>query len=102
MELQPAPKNRALFWALVAATILYLVALPFSTMMVMMMPMASDSGLDWRVWLFTEAALTFPVALVLCPVLGWVAYAKRWNRTGWIVVALPLLWPLILVATVFL
>jgi hypothetical protein len=89
-------RSKPLFWGLIAATVMYLVALLPAAMLAMMSPMAGDSGLSTSVWIFIVGAMSLPIALVLCPLLGWIAYALGWNRAGWTLILLPLLWPVML------
>jgi len=86
-------RSKPLFWALVGASVLNLLALLPAVMFAMVSPMASDSGLTTSVWIFIVAAMSLPIALIACPLLGWIAYVRRWNRSGWVLVFLPLLWP---------
>ena len=95
MSTGPRRRNHALFSALVAASLLYLVALPVGLLMALMSPMAADAGLSF----FECAALSLPAALVLCPAFGWIAYARGWDRAGWLACLLPLAWaPVLLVS----
>ncbi|GAA0624139.1 hypothetical protein GCM10009422_20520 [Brevundimonas kwangchunensis] len=36
--------------------------------------------------------LTLPVAMLVCLIAGWIAFAVRRERIAWIVIFLPLLW----------
>ncbi|HEX2763118.1 MAG TPA: hypothetical protein VHM92_04635 [Allosphingosinicella sp.] len=96
-EAVTSPRSKPLFWGLLAGTVFYLLALLPAGMLAMMSPMASDSGFSTSIWIFIIAAMSLPIALVVCPWLGWIAYALRWNRTGWILLFLPCLWPLALI-----
>jgi hypothetical protein len=80
-----------LFWSLVAATAIYLMALPIAAVAAMMSPMAADSGLTAAVWVFIVAAVTLPFSLLLCPIVGWVAYWRKWDRTAWAAIAVPII-----------
>jgi len=91
-------RDKGLFWCLVVGSILYLLALPVAVVVAMMSPMASDSGLTTGAQLFIFTAMTFPVAIVLGPILAWIAYVSGWNRTGWALLLLPVAWPVALLA----
>lgn len=93
-------RSKPLFWALIVGTVLYLLALLPAAMLAMMSPMASDSGLTTSVWLFIVAAMSLPIALIACPLLGWIAYALGWSRAGWTLLFLPFLWPVVLLAAI--
>ena len=89
-------RNPALFRALVAASLLYLVALPVGILIALLSPMAADAGTGP---VFNAAALSLPAALLLCPVAGWIFYARGADRAGWAAAALPLAWvPVLLIA----
>jgi ABC-type sulfate transport system permease subunit len=92
--------SRSLFWALVASTLLYLLALPFAAMMAMMSPMASDSRANAETHLFIATAMTLPFALVLSPALAWIAYRLRWNGAAGLLILLPLAWAPVLVGII--
>ena len=89
-------RNPALFRALVAVSLLYLVILPVGLLMAVMSPMAADFGTGA---LFNGALLSLPAALVLCPVAGWIAYARGADRLGWTALILPLAWVPVLLVT---
>lgn len=36
--------------------------------------------------------LTLPVAMLVCLIAGWIAFALRQERIAWIVIFLPVLW----------
>ena len=89
-------RNPALFRALIAASLLYLIALPVGLLMVVMSPMTADFGTGP---VFNTATTSLPAALVLCPAAGWIAYARGRDGIGWAASMLPLAWvPVLLIA----
>ena len=77
---------------MIVATILYGIALPFVAFMAMMSPMASDAGVNTKVWTFIIAMMTWPLAFVAAVVLGWVFTGLRRKRAVWTVLVMPWLW----------
>jgi hypothetical protein len=77
---------------MIVATLLYGIALPFLVTMALLSPMASDAGVNTKVWTFMIAMATWPVGFVLAIVLGWLFFALRRRRAMWVALALPWLW----------
>ena len=89
-------RNPALFRALVAASLLYLVALPVGLLMALMSPAAADFGTGP---IFNAATVSLPAALIICTAAGWIAYARAADRIAWTALLLPLAWvPVLLIA----
>ena len=96
MSTGPRRRNSALFRTLVAASLLYLIALPVAVLVALMSPMAAADG---GAGIFGGAALSFPAALLICSAAAWTAYARGWNAVAWAAAILPLVWlPLLLFA----
>lgn len=70
----------------------WLLFTPLAAFMALMSPFLSDGGTSPAVWMLMINFFTLPVATVLAPVAGAVAYRKHHRRTGWILLAVPLLW----------
>jgi len=77
---------------MIIATIIYGTALPFFGVMALLSPMASDAGVNTKVWTFMIAIATWPIGIVLAVVLGWVFFALRRRGAMWIALLLPWLW----------
>jgi predicted MFS family arabinose efflux permease len=77
---------------MIVATVLYGAALPFLVLMAMMSPMASDAGVNEKVWTFMIAVASWPIAFVLAIVLGWIFYAVRRRRAMQFALLFPWLW----------
>jgi ABC-type polysaccharide/polyol phosphate export permease len=77
---------------MIVGTVLYGIALPFLVMMAMMSPMASDAGVNTKVWTFMIAIATWPIAFVLAIALGWLFYGIRRRRAMWFALIFPWLW----------
>jgi hypothetical protein len=93
------PRSRTLrLWLIIGSVVAALAVIP-AALMGMMSVMASDAGVNGWVYAFIYTCLTFPIAIVLGPVLAWIAWAFRKERLSWILLFLPLAWP---VAIVFL
>ena len=78
--------------AIIVATVLYGIALPFSVTLAMFSPMASDGGINAGIWTFIVSLMTLPIAIVVALILGWIFYATRLPRLMWAAILFPLLW----------
>jgi hypothetical protein len=85
-------RPRAHLLAMIAATVIYITALPFSVMAAMFSPMASDSGISTGVWVIIYSLLTLPVAIVAALILGWIFFILRMPRAMWVAILFPMLW----------
>lgn len=78
--------------SMIVATVFYGVALPFVGVMAMMSPMASDAGVNAKVWTFIIAMMTWPLAFIAAILLGWLFTWLRRTHAVWTVLAMPWLW----------
>ena len=86
------PRSKTLrLWLIIGSVAAVLAIIP-AAMMGMMSVMASDAGANAMIHVFIFTMLTFPVVMVLGPVLAWVAYAIRRERTSWILLFSPFAW----------
>lgn len=93
----PPPRSKTLrLWLIIGSVVAVLAVIP-AALMGMMSVMASDSGVNGWVYAFIYTSLTFPIAVVLGPVLAWIAYAFRKERLAWVLLFLPLAWPAVIV-----
>lgn len=93
----PRPaRNRLLLVLLVVETVAAVLTILPVVAMAAMSPMAIAQGNALWVAAFVIVAVTFPLVLVGGPVLGWVAWLRRRNRSAWIAVAAPVVWALLL------
>jgi len=91
------PRSKTLrLWLIIGSVVAVLAIIP-AAMMGMMSVMASDAGVNTMIYVFIWTMLTFPVAIVLGPVLAWVAYAIRRERAAWILLFAPFAWVLALI-----
>jgi hypothetical protein len=86
------PRSRKLRDWLFVDTALSLLAIVPVAVFGMMSVMATDAGVNTAIMTFIGIALSFPVAVVLCPVLAWIAFALRRERTALVLSLLPVLW----------
>lgn len=93
----PPARSRALLIVLIIGSVLSLLTILPVAMMAMMSPMASDSGVNAGVWTFIIVAMTFPLALIIGPLGGWIAFAARRERIAWALILSPLAWVLAIV-----
>lgn len=94
----PRPaRNRLLLIVLVIETIAAVLAVLPALGMAVMSPMAVAQGKIVWVAAFVIVAVTFPLVIVGGPVLGWMAWAERKDRRGWIAAATPFVWLLLFV-----
>ncbi|WGM31134.1 hypothetical protein [Brevundimonas sp. NIBR11] len=92
------PRSKTLrLWLIIGSVVAVLAVVP-AAFMGMMSVMASDSGVNAWIYTFIYTSMTFPVAIVLGPVLAWIAYWLRKERLSWILLFLPLAWPIVITA----
>jgi hypothetical protein len=89
-EVSKPPRHHLI--AMIVASVVYGIALPFTVMAAMFSPMASDSGVNTGVWIFIITMMTLPVAILAAVIAGWIFYATRMPRLMWVAIAFPLLW----------
>lgn len=77
---------------LIAATVLYVLALPGVAILAMLSPMASDAGVNTKVWTFIVAMMSWPLGFLLAIALGWLFFALRWTRATIFALLLPWFW----------
>lgn len=94
----PAERSKTLrLWLIIGSVAAVLAVVP-AAIMGMMSVMATDAGVTPWVSAFVWTCLTFPVAIVLGPILAWVAYGLRRERLSWILLFTPCAWPILIVA----
>ncbi|MFC5343829.1 hypothetical protein ACETK8_11380 [Brevundimonas staleyi] len=92
------PRSKTLrLWLIIGSVAAVLGIVPIA-IMGMMSVMASDAGTNAWINAFMFMSLTFPVAVIVGPVLAWIAYALRRERLSWILLFAPLAWPVLIVA----
>lgn len=91
------PRSRTLRLWLIIGSVVAVVAIIPAAMMGMMSVMASDAGVNTMIHVFIWTMLTFPVAIVLGPASGWIAYALRRERVSWILLFAPFAWVVALI-----
>jgi len=90
MENPPLSRRQRLW--MIVCTILYGAALPFTVFFAMMSPMASDAGVNTKVWTFIIAMATWPIGFLLAIILGWIFFALRRGGAMRFALLLPWLW----------
>ena len=88
---RPPRSRRLRLWLIIGAVVAALTLLP-AVAMAVMSPMASDAGVNTVIWSFIWVMLTFPLAIVLGPALGWVAFGLRQEKLAWVLLFSPFLW----------
>jgi ABC-type sugar transport system permease subunit len=86
------PRSRRQRLEMIVGTIVYGAALPFTVFLAMMSPMASDAGVNTKVWTFIIAMATWPIGFLLAIVLGWIFFAFRRGQAMRFALLLPWLW----------
>lgn len=91
-EIRP-PRSAVLKVFLILDSLFTLVAAPLALFWGMMSVMASTTTQN-AAWANAYALvnLTLPVAMVVCLVAAWVAFAMRRERIAWVVMVLPVAW----------
>jgi hypothetical protein len=90
--MEHSPRKRGHRKAMIWASTLYGLALLPTGFMAVMSPMASDAGVNTKVWTFMIAMATWPLGFIVAIVLGWLFFGLRWPRGMWFAIALPWLW----------
>lgn len=92
------PRSRNLLIWLIVGTIAAVLGIIPAAMMGMMSVMGTDSGdAGPGIHVFIWTALTFPIAMVVGPVVAWIAWFFRRDLLAWIFLFAPLAWALVLV-----
>lgn len=84
-----------------SACVLWLLATPLALLLAMLSPVLADNPANRNephLKLVMTLLFTWPVATVLAPIAGAVAYRKAYRKLAWGLIASPLIW----VAAVFL
>ncbi len=87
-SLRKRSHRKAMIWV----TVLYGLALLPTAFLALMSPMASDAGVNTKVWTFMIAMATWPLGFILAIVLGWLFFGLRSSRGVWFAIALPWFW----------
>ncbi len=77
--------------ALILATAVYGVSLPFAVVAALFSPMAFDSGESPAAWAYLGGALSYPLLVVTALIAAWLLYARRRHRPCLLVLLVPLL-----------
>jgi hypothetical protein len=85
-------RPRAHLIAMIVATVLYGASFPFVLSLAMFSPMASDSGVTTKIWIFIVSLMTLPIGIAVAVILGWIFYATRLPKLMWAAILFPLLW----------
>lgn len=92
------PRSRNLLIWLIVGTIAAVLGIIPAAMMGMMSVMATDSGdANAAIYVFIWTALTFPIAMVVGPVVAWIAWFLRRELLAWVFLFAPLAWAVVLV-----
>lgn len=88
-----APRSALLKALLIADTVVSLIGVPLTLFWGLMSGMSTtttdDAGFANA---YVLVNLTLPLALLLCLIAAWTAFALRRERVAWAVMFLPLLW----------
>ena len=92
------PRSKPLLIWLIIGTIAAVLGIIPAAMMGMMSVMATDSGdAGPGIYAFIWTAMTFPIAIVVGPVVAWIAWFFRRDLLAWIFLFAPLAWAVVLV-----
>lgn len=72
--------------------VFWLLMVPVTCFLAVMSPFLADAGVSVAVCALILNFVTWPLACLLAPIAGLIAYKKNHHRAAWIIVALPLLW----------
>ena len=91
------PRSKRLRLWLIIGSIVAVLAITPAGVMGMMSVMATDAGVNTMIYVFIFTMMTFPLAIILGPVLGWIAYWIRCERISWILLFSPFAWVVALI-----
>jgi hypothetical protein len=74
------------------ACAVWIVALPFTIILAMMAPLLAEKGVTAGSGILVANFISFPLACLLGPIAGWIAWTKGMRALAWALVAAPLLW----------
>lgn len=101
-EVPRPPRSKTLrLWLIIGSVVAAVAIIPVA-IMGMMSVMASDAGTNAWINAFMLTSLTFPVAVVVGPVLGWIFYGLRQERLSWMLLFSPFVWPVVIIALMIL
>lgn len=83
-------------WLIIGSVVAAFAIIPAGFMGVMSV-MASDAGTNTMINVFIYTMLSFPLAIILGPVLGWIAYGFRRETIAWWLLFSPFAWVLALI-----
>lgn len=87
-----SPRSRLLLIALIVGTIVAIVAIVPALAMATMSVMVVAAGTNPVIYTFLVFAFGMPVVVVLGPVLAWIAFGLRRERTSWVLLISPAVW----------
>lgn len=97
---EPSPKRRKQRFTLIVLiifTVIYLLLLVPAGLLAMMFPFAFDSGATTEAYTVAILLLTFPIALILAPIIAWILYKFKQYIAALVFILLPLVYFLLAV-----
>jgi hypothetical protein len=83
-------QRRLALVALVVATVIYGISLPFAGLAAMMSPLAFGDGATPASWAFLGGAISYPLLVIGSLVSAWVLYRRRRHRASMIALLAPI------------
>ena len=80
-------------WTLVvlcAATVIYVITLPFALVSALVSPVVFDSGASPAAWAYVGGVLSYPVLVVVSLIAAWLLYRRRRHRACLVLLLVPL------------
>ena len=90
-------RSRRLRLGLIIGSVVAVLAIAPATVMGALSVMASDAGVNAVIWIFIWTMLTLPLAIILGPLGGWIAYGLRRERVAWMLLFAPFAWVAVLI-----
>ena len=84
-----SPRSRLLLIALIVGTIVAIIAIVPALAVATMSVMVVAAGTNPVIYTFLVFAFGMPVVVVLGPILAWIAFGLRRERTSWALLISP-------------
>lgn len=86
------PRSRLLLIGLIVGSLVALLAILPAFIVSTMSVMVAASGTNPLIYTFILFSFGLPIVTLLGPILAWIAFAMRRERTSWALLLSPILW----------
>ncbi len=92
VKMPGSPRSRLLLIGLIVGSVLALLAILPAFIVSTMSVMVAASGTNPLIYAFILFSFGLPIVTLLGPILAWIAFAMRRERTSWALLLSPVLW----------